>query len=266
MIFGGKVQATFFSALLVFGGVDAAQAAGIKSQSAAIMPKTMETISFAQYAASLSGSSAMHGGTLRYGRGDPVAVMGRQRLNTGLQCVPFARADSGIKIVGNANTWWDHAAGVYERGTRPELGSVLNFRGNSAMPMGHVAVVSKVLNPRTVQIEHANWAPGTVSRDVTVIDVSPANNWSAVRVSLGHTTDFGSIYPTYGFIYNRPDSGTMVANASTSEPIPALNPAPRDLRSSARGSDLNYEEVAEAPDTARSAGAGSRRRVQYQAR
>ncbi len=219
----------------------------------ATMPKTMETISFEQYAASLTTPNTMHGSALRYGNGDRLPVAGRQRWTTGLQCVPFARADSGIEIVGNANTWWDRAAGIYERGARPELGSVLNFRGNSAMPMGHVAVVSKVVNPRTVLIEHANWAPGAVSRDVTVIDVSPANNWSAVRVSLGHTADFGSIYPTFGFIYNRPDSGAMVANASTSEPIPALNPAPRDLRRSARGSDLNYEEVAEAPDTAHAA-------------
>jgi len=252
MIFGGMVQVTCLSALLLLGA-SAAQAAGVKPGAAATMPKTMETISFEQYAASLNNLSATQGGPLRYGRGDRVAVAGRRRWNSGLQCVPFARADSGIEITGNANTWWAHAAGVYERGTRPELGSVLNFRGNSAMPMGHVAVVSKVVNPRTVEIEHANWAPGAVSRDVTVIDVSPANNWSAVRVSLGHTADFGSIYPTYGFIYNRPDSGTMVANASTSEPIPGLNPAPRDLRSSARGSDLNYEEVAEAPDTAHAA-------------
>ncbi len=265
MIFGGVVQATFLSALLVAGGSGVVQAAGVKPGAASVMPKAMETISFEQYATSLNATT-MHAGALRYGRGNRVAVAGRQRWNSGLQCVPFARADSGIEIVGNANTWWGQAAGIYERGTRPELGSVLNFRGNSAMPMGHVAVVSKVLNPRTVLIEHANWAPGAVSRDVTVIDVSSANNWSAVRVSLGHSTDFGSIYPTYGFIYNRPDSGTMVANASSFEPIPALNPAPRDLRGSARGSDTTYDEVAEAPDTARPTGKASRRKLLYRAR
>jgi len=251
MILGGKVQATFFSALILLGCAGAAQAVEK-------MHRTMDAISFEQYAESLHAPPPLHS-QLRYGLGNRVAVGTHRRWNSGLQCVPFARADSGIEIIGNANTWWSQAAGVYERGTRPELGSVLNFRGNSAMPLGHVAVVSKVVNPRTVEIDHANWAPGTVSRDVTVIDVSPANNWSAVRVSLGHTTDFGSIYPTYGFIYNRPDSGTMVANVSVSAPVPELNPAPRDLRSSARGSDLNYDEVAEAPDTAQATRHGHRR-------
>src|SRR3954451_15813770 len=30
----------------------------------------------------------------------------------GLQCVPFARENTGIELTGNANTWWDAAAGV----------------------------------------------------------------------------------------------------------------------------------------------------------
>ena len=42
-----------------------------------------------------------------------------------LQCVPFARENSGVELVGNAHTWWNSAAGVYERGARPEVGSVL---------------------------------------------------------------------------------------------------------------------------------------------
>ena len=52
---------------------------------------------------------------------------------------------------------------------------------------------------------------GGVSHGVAVVDVSEANNWSAVRVQLGHGGDFGSVYPTYGFIYNRPDSLTTSA-------------------------------------------------------
>ncbi len=170
----------------------------------------------------------------------------------GIQCVTFARADSGIELAGNANTWWDHAAGVYQRGSRPEAGSVLNFRANGAMRMGHVAVVNQVVDSRTLVIDHANWGgPGAVrggvSRDISVVDVSPSNDWSAVRVGLGHSGDYGSIYPTYGFIYNRPDQGTMIATASTGTAIPALNPAPRDLRGSAR--DSAFDEVAEAPDS-----------------
>ena len=165
-----------------------------------------------------------------------------------LQCVPFARMDSGIQLSGNASAWWDKAAGLYQRGTKPEPGSVLSFQANGAMRLGHVAVVSEVLDGRTVTIDQANWSgPGQVSRNVTAVDVSPDNDWSAVRVGLGHTGEFGSIYPTNGFIYNRPDTGTLIASAGSGTPIPVLNPPPRDLRNLAPVADA-YDEVAEAPD------------------
>src|SRR4051794_6700780 len=50
-----------------------------------------------------------------------------------LQCVPFARNESGIELVGNAWTWWDNAVGVYQRGRVPEPASVLAFRSSGAM-------------------------------------------------------------------------------------------------------------------------------------
>lgn len=186
-----------------------------------------------------------------------------------LQCVPFARENTGIELSGNAVNWWDNAAGVYERGARPEVGSILNFRATGRMHLGHVAVVSNVINDRSVQIDHANWSGrGVVTRNVTVVDVSPSNDWSAVRVALG-SGDFGSVYPTYGFIYDRPDKGTMLANVATgrtnapaaqSAPITVaaaavLNPAPLDLRP--QGDRMAVllapqqdEEVAEATDDA----------------
>ena len=154
-----------------------------------------------------------------------------------LQCVPFARAASGIELKGNAVNWWDAAAGVYERGNRPEAGAVLNFRANGSMRLGHVAVVERVISSREIEIDHANWAwsgKGNVSRGVAVIDVSDHNDWSAVRVALGRGDEFGSIYSTYGFIYDRPDQGTMVANTQR-----GLTPPPRDVS--------GYDEVAEAP-------------------
>ena len=115
-----------------------------------------------------------------------------------------------------------------------------------------MAVVDQVVDTRTIEIDHANWGgpgavPGGISRAISVVDVSPANDWSAVRVALGHSGEFGSIYPTYGFIYNRPDRGTMVAANEARAPVPALNPAPRDLRSVA-AREPSYDEVAEAPD------------------
>jgi surface antigen len=172
----------------------------------------------------------------------------------GLQCVPFARENTGIELAGNAANWWSAAEGVYQRGAKPEVGSVLNFRANGHMHMGHVAVVSNVIDGRSIEIDHANWAgPGAVrggvSRNITVVDVSPGNDWSAVRVALGHTGEFGSVYPTYGFIYDRPDHGTMLANDTTA-PAPVLNTPPRDLRPAADrlASMQETEEVAEAAD------------------
>ena len=169
------------------------------------------------------------------------------RRGGGLQCVPFARTASGIDIGGNAWTWWDQAAGAYERGARPEEGSVLAFRANGRMRLGHVAVVSKIVNAREVELDQANWSGGTITRGVEAVDVSEANDWTAVRVQMGSHGAFGSIYPTYGFIYDRPDNGVMVA-AAPPAPEPNIGPAPSDLRPSAERLDAQeFDEVAEAP-------------------
>lgn len=161
------------------------------------------------------------------------AKNGKQRFTHsygGISCVPFARAASGIDLKGNAATWWDAASGVYQRGSAPEIGSVLNFRATGRMPLGHVAVITSVINAREVDIDHANWAGsrGSIARSVAVMDVSTANDWSEVRVGLGHG-EFGSVYPTYGFIYDRPDRGTMQAKAT-------IHPK-----------GAGFDEVAEAP-------------------
>jgi hypothetical protein len=173
----------------------------------------------------------------------------------GISCVPFARNDSGISVAGNAWQWWENAAGVYERGRVPETGSVLTFRSNGRMRLGHVAVVSRVINPREVEVEHANWAGtgmrGGVARNVPVVDVSEANDWTAVRVGLGRGGEFGSVYPTYGFIYDRPDHGVLVASAQAPAPKPVLNPVPSDLRPATERGWQTYEEVAEAPKAAK---------------
>ena len=126
---------------------------------------------------------------------------------------------------------------VYSRGSVPEPGSVLTFRPNGRMRLGHVAVVSRVINPREIEVEHANWwGPGMyggVAHNIPVVDVSEANDWTAVRVGLSESGKFGSVYPTYGFIYDRPDTGVMVASRGAPAPQPELNPAPSDLRPAA---------------------------------
>ena len=128
-----------------------------------------------------------------------------------LQCVPYARQVSGIRIFGDAHTWWDQAAGKYARGTRPKVGAVMSFRPYGNMQLGHVAAVSRVLDSRTVLLRHANWSPiggrrGQIEDDVRAIDVSDANDWSEVRVWFAPIERLGTTHwPLNGFIY--PDRG-----------------------------------------------------------
>jgi surface antigen len=131
---------------------------------------------------------------------------------SGWQCVPFARLFSGIELFGDAWTWWSGAVGKYARGSAPEAGSVLVFKAQGPMSHGHVAVVSQVLTERIIQVTHANWSAingrrGQVEKDVTVVDVSPAGDWSQVKVWYDPQGDLGrTTYPTYGFIYKAAQS------------------------------------------------------------
>ena len=128
-----------------------------------------------------------------------------------LQCVPYARQVSGIRIFGDAHTWWDQAAGKYARGTRPKIGAVMSFRPYGNMRLGHVAAVSRVLDSLTVLLRHANWSPidgrrGQIEDRVRAIDVSNANDWSEVRVWFAPIQRLGTTHwPINGFIY--PDKG-----------------------------------------------------------
>lgn len=121
-----------------------------------------------------------------------------------IQCVAYAKSASDVALGGNARDWWHNAAGVYDRGHAPAEGSILNFRPIRRMPLGHVAVVRNVVDNRTIVIDQSHWGQAGISRNVSVIDVSPNNDWSAVRVALNNRSGtYGSIYPTYGFIYPR---------------------------------------------------------------
>ncbi|MBD8638595.1 CHAP domain-containing protein [Sphingomonas sp. CFBP 13733] len=123
------------------------------------------------------------------------------------QCVPFARAASGIEIYGDAWTWWRQADGRYERTHRPKTGSVIVFAKTARLPTGHVAVISRVVEKRVVMLTHANWSRqngerGHAEQDVTLFDVSPANDWSRVKVWYKDVDGLGGgIYPVYGFIH-----------------------------------------------------------------
>lgn len=116
-------------------------------------------------------------------------------------CVPFARAVTGVEIRGNAKTWWDQAKGRYPRGAEPRVGAVMAFAASRAMPKGHVAVVSKVIDDRTVLVDQANWERNRITQDTLVIDVSAKGDWSQVRVANAGGT-LGRVNPVKGFIYN----------------------------------------------------------------
>jgi surface antigen len=119
------------------------------------------------------------------------------------QCAPFAREVSGVSIHGNALTWWGQAAGRYQRGQEPKIGAVMAFAPTQRMRLGHVAMVSKVLNDREVLLTHANWSRrGGIERDVRAIDISAAGDWSEVKVWYAPNGGLGtSSYPVHGFIY-----------------------------------------------------------------
>lgn len=157
----------------------------------------------------------------------------------GISCVPYARAVTGMQVYGNGGDWWGNAAGLYDRGQRPEPGSVMAFRATGGMSLGHVAVVRRVVGSRELRIDHANWGGpgirrGSVMQDISVIDVSRANDWSEVRVQSGFNDKaFGRVYPTYGFIYNRPDDG------------PTSGTAYAGLQ---HQRSVRYEQLAEMPD------------------
>lgn len=115
-------------------------------------------------------------------------------------CVPFARDVSGIDLRGNARTWWAQAEGQYARGHQPKVGAVMAFSASRAMPMGHVAVVSKVISKREIRIDHANWTRNQVSLGMVAVDVSEKNDWSRVRVESVAGKP-GRVNPVAGFIY-----------------------------------------------------------------
>ncbi|TDP46864.1 CHAP domain-containing protein [Zavarzinia compransoris] len=148
-----------------------------------------------------------------------------------IECVPYARQVSGVAIMGDAWTWWGQARGAgYRTGGKPQAGSVMVFKRANGMRRGHVAVVREVVNAREVVIDHANWATrrsgrkGKIDRGVSVIDVSPRNDWSMVRVWYPLIDDYGtSAYPLYGFIYGgRGDADIEMAAAAMT--VPAERP------------------------------------------
>ena len=106
-----------------------------------------------------------------------------------MECVPYARARSGLALYGDAGTWWDKAEGRYAKRQTPQLGAVIVLTGYAGPGRGHVGVVSAMVSSREIRLDHANWLDdGAIYIDDPVADVSPDNDWSEVRVWNPRTT------------------------------------------------------------------------------
>jgi len=146
-----------------------------------------------------------------------LALLQTYRVSPGIgtQCVPYARARSGIKIFGDAYTWWNTAAGQYARGNLPLVGSVLVLSKTKRLRRGHVGVVTAIVSEREIRLDHANWQPGAIITNMAVMDVSPANDWTQLRFWNKDARMWGAVYPASGFVYNLADKDAPTGTATT---------------------------------------------------
>ena len=142
-----------------------------------------------------------------------------------LQCVPYARVRSGVSIYGDAYTWWDKAAGRFERGTVPKQGAVMVLFGYAGPYRAHVAVVRALVNAREIKVDHANWLDdGEIHLDDPVQDVSADNDWSQVRIWNIRARAWGSrTYVVKGFIGPGADTGVPRSPVYGGRPVISMN-------------------------------------------
>ena len=125
-----------------------------------------------------------------------------ERAARHLYCVQYARLRSGLQIFGDAKYWWSKAADLYDRVTQPAADAVMVFSGSKRIRRGHVAVVTAIVSPREIKVDHANWQNhGEIDLNMPVLDVSKNNDWSQVRVWDPGSGQFGArVYAVSGFI------------------------------------------------------------------
>ena len=146
-----------------------------------------------------------------------------------LQCVPYARAHSAVKIYGDAYTWWDQAEGKYLRAAKPESGAVMVLSDYAGPTHSHLAVVRRLISTREIRVDHSNWLnDGSIYVNDPVEDVSDANDWSLVRVFNLQTGAWGGkVYPVQGFIggeaKDRPDLVAGGANLGATALVGEIN-------------------------------------------
>jgi hypothetical protein len=117
-------------------------------------------------------------------------------------CVEYARLRSGLAVFGDAKYWWARAKNLYARLSHPVEEAVMVFSGSKRLKHGHVAVVTKVVSPREIIVDQANWMnKGEIALATPVLDVSKNNDWSKVRVWHIPSGQFGTrVYAVSGFI------------------------------------------------------------------
>ena len=74
--------------------------------------------------------------------------------------------------------------------------------GYAGPKRAHLAVVTRVITPREIRVDHSNWLnDGNIYLNSPVIDISPANDWSQVRVWNNRDGHLGvKNYAVRGFI------------------------------------------------------------------
>ncbi|MFK7841016.1 MAG: CHAP domain-containing protein [Sphingorhabdus sp.] len=178
------------------------------------------------------------------------------KANDYLQCVPFARELSGVQIYGDAHSWWDKAAGVYQRGAIPAEGAVLSLASHGAMRLGHVAVVHKIIDKRNILISHANWSPingrrGQIERGVAAKDVSQNNDWSRVRIWYAPIGKLGTTaFPVNGFIYPGKAPKNSGRQWASAKPETSSRPPNRSLFDRRLKAELSQSAKDERPNEA----------------
>lgn len=132
-----------------------------------------------------------------------------------LYCVQYARLRSGLAIFGDAKTWWAKAKNLYEEFAAPAVDAVMVFSSSKRIRRGHVAVVTEIVSPRQIIVDHANWQNhGEIDRNMPVLDVSTNNDWTRVRVWDVNNNQWGAhIYKISGFIAGRPSLAMAAAGS-----------------------------------------------------
>lgn len=128
------------------------------------------------------------------------------RIDDPIQCVPYAREQSGLQIYGDAHTWWHQAKGKYERSQTPKVGAVMVLSKTTKLKYGHLAVVTKILGPHEIEVTHSNWGNTRERRcviynNMRVQDISRTKDWSVARFWNYEIDAFGLPYAVSGFIY-----------------------------------------------------------------